>query len=104
MENFQEFFFQEATLLLAIFGGLGGLIFYMVSKKIASIDENILKIESDLKKEIKEIEKHQREYEKASDLTHKELYELTKKIEIQYSKLEAKIDLIGRKVCNGAWK
>lgn len=102
--DFQNFFFQEAALIIAIIGGLGGVIVFMLSKRLSHIDQKIDKVETDLKEEIREVERNQKEFEKETTLTHKELYELTKKIEIQYSKLESKIDLIGRKVCKGNWE
>lgn len=89
----QEFFFKEVHLILVLLGGLGSVIFYMTSKKFDGIIHRIMKVEE-----------RQREHEKDVLSTHRELFELIKKMEILQTRLESKMDIIGKQICKNHWK
>lgn len=110
----QEFIFKEIHLIITIISALGGIIVFMLAKRFSGLDNLILankgdaekkidNLEKKLEREIKDIEKRQIEYEKENSISHKDLYELNKKMEIHFSKIDTKLGILGKKICNGSW-
>ena len=96
-------------------GGFLSILSLIIFKRFAAIDHRFEKNEgksnTDTKEiykkievEVKDIKTEQKNYEKENRTIHKELYALTKSMEIQCTRIESKLEVIGRKVCNGNWK
>lgn len=99
-----EFIQSEIGLIITIVGGLligviMPILFQHFKTRFEATEDKIL-INT---KRIEKLEHNFEVYKEKASTIHKDLYEIVKKVELQYSSIEAKLEMIGKTVCNGKW-
>ena len=94
-----EFIQKEITLLITIVGGSVALIYQILSTHFKVRFKNVDHLFETVHKRIDSLNIELEAHKKDTNIVHKDLYEVTKKIELQYAEIRAELKIISKNVC-----